>query len=42
VDKASVVGRAEETFSGPVPNEALDEMLARATAGTAGKKAISP
>jgi len=42
VDKASVVGRAEETFSGPVPNEALDEMLARATAGSAPKKAISP
>jgi len=42
VDKASVVGRAEETFSGPVPNEALDELLARATAEAAGKKAISP
>jgi hypothetical protein len=42
VDKAAIVGRAEETFSGPVPNEALDEMLARATAGPAGKKAVSP
>jgi hypothetical protein len=41
VDKSSIVGRAEETFSGPVPNEALDEMLARATAGP-GKKAVSP
>jgi hypothetical protein len=42
VVQASIVGHAEETFSGPVPNEALDEMLARATAGTGGKKAISP
>lgn len=41
-DKAAVVGRAEETFSGPIPNEALDEMLARATAGPGGKKAVSP
>jgi hypothetical protein len=42
VEKASVVGRAEETFSGPVPNEALDEMLTRATAEPGPKKAISP
>jgi hypothetical protein len=43
VDKAAIVGRAEETFSGPVPNEALDEMLVRATStGTPRKKAISP
>jgi len=42
VDKASVVGRAEETFSGPVPNEALDEMLARATTEPGKKKAVSP
>jgi len=41
-DKASIVGRAEETFSGPVPNEALDEMLARATTEPGPKKAISP
>jgi hypothetical protein len=42
VEKASIVGRAEETFSGAVPNEALDEMLARATTEPGPKKAISP
>jgi len=42
VEKASVVGRAEETFSGPVPNEALDEMLARATTEPGPREAISP
>lgn len=42
VEKASIVGRAEETFSGPVPNEALDEMLARATTEPGPKKAVSP
>jgi len=42
VEKASVVGRAEETFSGPVPNEALDEMLTRATTAPDPKKRVSP
>jgi hypothetical protein len=42
VEKASIVGRAEETFSGPVPNEVLDEMLARATTAPGPKKAVSP
>jgi hypothetical protein len=42
VEKASIVGRAEETFSGPVPNEALDEMLTRATAEPGPRKAVSP
>jgi hypothetical protein len=42
VDRATIVGRAEETFSGAVPNEALDEMLTRATAEGSGKKAVQP
>jgi hypothetical protein len=41
VDRATVVGRAEETFSGPVPDEALDEMLTRATAEPTAAK-VSP
>lgn len=31
VERAVVLGRAEETFSGDVPGEALDDMLSRAT-----------
>jgi hypothetical protein len=42
VDKASIVGRAEETFSGPVPNEALDEMVARAITEPGPRKKVSP
>jgi hypothetical protein len=38
VEKAAVIGRAEETFSGSVPGEALDEMLARATVPPAKRK----
>jgi hypothetical protein len=38
VDRATIVGHAEETFSGPVPDEALDEMLNRATAETPPRK----
>jgi hypothetical protein len=30
VDRAEVVGQAEETFAGPVSNEALDRLLSRA------------
>jgi hypothetical protein len=42
VSKATIVGRAEETFSGPVPDEALDEMLARATTEPGPKKPVQP
>jgi hypothetical protein len=42
VERATVMGRAEETFSGAVPNEALDEMLSRATTPAGGKKAVQP
>jgi hypothetical protein len=45
-ERAAVIGRAEETFSGTVPDEALDAMLSRATTEggpeAAGKKAVRP
>jgi hypothetical protein len=42
-EHSTVIGRAEETFSGAVPDEALDAMLSRATTeGGDGKKAVRP
>jgi hypothetical protein len=42
VDRATIVGRAEETFSGPVPDEALDEMLNRATTAEVPPRKVQP
>jgi hypothetical protein len=36
VDRSEVIGRAEETFAGPVSNEALDQLLGRALIGSGG------
>jgi hypothetical protein len=41
VGKSAVIGRAEETFSGSVPSEALDEMISRATVPETKRK-VSP
>src|SRR5947207_1526900 len=34
VDRSEVIGRAEETFTGPVSNDALDQLLGRALVGS--------
>jgi hypothetical protein len=36
VERADVIGRAEQAFAGPVSNDALDELLSRALNGGAG------
>jgi hypothetical protein len=42
VQSAKVVGRAEQTFPGNVSNEALDELLQRATADNVTPEPVQP
>jgi hypothetical protein len=42
VQRATVVGRAEHTFSGNVSNEALDDLLARATSEGVTPRPVQP